>query len=357
MASTTELDRSPALGGAHPRERREQVLVAAELLLAVTAAVGAVGLVTGGVDLGAATDDLPLRSPVLAGIALAVVNGVLPLAVAVGARRRAPWATGGHVAVGVALTGWIVVQVALIGFGSWLQALYGAYGVAVAVLALVHLGAVTAATPSEEGAPDGPDGGPLPFWTPWRVGTLAVAGLFLLGCAGYAYATVTPPGPRSVDVGFARDMTHHHAQALRMATIAVEVTEDEEVRHVASEVLLGQGYQVGFMEATLAAWGHDMGDEHREAMTWMDHPTTLDAMPGLQSEEAIAELSALTGTEFDLRFLAMMGDHHAGGAHMARFAAREAGTERIRALAGQMERHQVAEMGTMDRLAARLAAG
>lgn len=117
-----------------PLRPLQRVLVALELLLAVGAFGGALGLVTGALDLHEAADDLPLASPVLGGIALALCNGVLPLVVATGTLRRAPWASVGHLAVGAALIGWIVVQVAFIGFGSALQAAYLGYGVVVLAL-------------------------------------------------------------------------------------------------------------------------------------------------------------------------------------------------------------------------------
>lgn len=127
-----------------PLRPLQRALVALELLLAVGAFGGAIGLVTGTLDLHEAADDLPLASPVLGGIALALCNGVLPLVVAGGTLRRAPWASWGHLAVGGALIGWIVVQVAFIGFGSALQAAYLAYGVLVLVLGAVDRRAVAA---------------------------------------------------------------------------------------------------------------------------------------------------------------------------------------------------------------------
>lgn len=107
--------------------------------MAVGAFAGAVGLMVGGVDLGDATDDLPFRSPVFGGVALGVVCGVLPAVVAIMAWRRARWAAFGHVAVGVALVGWIVVQIVFIGLGSWLQVGYGLFGLAITALALSNL--------------------------------------------------------------------------------------------------------------------------------------------------------------------------------------------------------------------------
>lgn len=117
----------------------ERVLVGLEVFLAASACLGAVGLITGGIDLGAAASDLPLASPVLGGLALGLVNGIFPTVVAVAALSHSPSARYGHLAVGLVLSVWIMVQVAFIGPVSWLQAGYLGYGLLVTGLALLLL--------------------------------------------------------------------------------------------------------------------------------------------------------------------------------------------------------------------------
>lgn len=115
--------------------RSRLALIWLEVLLVVGAIGGGVGLITGALDLGDATDDLPLRSPVLAGIALVTVNGVLPAVVVVGELRRTSWAHTGHTIVGWSLIGWVVLQVAFIGANSPLQLVYAVYGAVIVLLA------------------------------------------------------------------------------------------------------------------------------------------------------------------------------------------------------------------------------
>lgn len=118
------------------RSAAERTLLWLEGLLALGAYGGAIGLIVGGVDLGEATADLPFGSTAFAGAALAVVNGLLPTVVLVGALRHARWAHTGHWMVGAALTLWIVVQVAVLGWPPhWLQVLYFFYGLAILALA------------------------------------------------------------------------------------------------------------------------------------------------------------------------------------------------------------------------------
>jgi hypothetical protein len=135
-----------------PSQRARTLLLWLEGLLALGAFGGAAGLITGGVDLGPAAADLPFGSTVFGGWALAAVNGVLPTIVLVGALRRATWARLGHHLVGAALIGWIVVQVAFLGWPPhWLQTTYFLYGWAILVLAIVQPRAST--PPTEAAAP------------------------------------------------------------------------------------------------------------------------------------------------------------------------------------------------------------
>jgi hypothetical protein len=109
-------------------------LIGLEVLLALGAFGGAYGLISGTMALEGSSSDLPSNSPVFGGVALAVVNGVLPAVVAYGAARRARWAETGHLVVGVVLMGWILVQIGFIGVVSWLQPALFAWGAVILAL-------------------------------------------------------------------------------------------------------------------------------------------------------------------------------------------------------------------------------
>jgi hypothetical protein len=117
-----------------------RLLLGLEVLLAFGASAGAIALVGGWADLGSATADLPFASTVFAGLALGLINGVLPSLVVAAELRRHPWAARGHLLVGIVLVGWVVVQVAFLGWPPQvLQVVYLAYGCAIAGLALLAL--------------------------------------------------------------------------------------------------------------------------------------------------------------------------------------------------------------------------
>ena len=127
--------------------------VVLEGLLAFAALGGAITLIADGESLGSVADDLPWQSPVLGGIALGVVNVLVPVTAILGTLRGTRWAPVGRVVVGPVLVVWIAVQIAFIGLTSWLQPIMVAYGIALTLLAIrqlprhQHVGSRTAGGP------------------------------------------------------------------------------------------------------------------------------------------------------------------------------------------------------------------
>lgn len=180
------------------------------------------------------------------------------------------------------------------------------------------------------------------------VAVALMAGAYLLGDR----AGDSPPGEESVDVGFARDMGTHHAQAVLLANLLRDRTDDETLRLLATDIALTQQSQIGQMRGWLDTWGRPPTSVE-PPMQWMDHPAG-EAMPGLASDEEIAELTAAKGADAEALFLELMIRHHEGGLHMARVAAEDAEEPYVRALATGMVESQTTDISNMaDLLAAR----
>jgi hypothetical protein len=114
--------------------------------VAISAIGPAVGLVAGAFDFGEKLNHrLPLHSPVLAGIALAIVVGGPSTVVAVRAWRGSAGTRVATLVAGWLLIGWIAVEIGFIREFSFLQVVYGAVGVAYVVVAH-RLHALDAAT-------------------------------------------------------------------------------------------------------------------------------------------------------------------------------------------------------------------
>jgi uncharacterized protein (DUF305 family) len=84
----------------------------------------------------------------------------------------------------------------------------------------------------------------------------------------------------------------------------------------------------------------------------MDHSghTSADGtlMPGMATEEELANLRSLQGTAFDVEFLRLMMRHHQGGLEMAEYAAAHGETDVVRTLARSIAESQTAETRLMS---------
>lgn len=166
------------------------------------------------------------------------------------------------------------------------------------------------------------------------------------------------PGSDSVDAGFSRDMAVHHLQGVEMANVALEGSENPEVRQLAFDISSTQTNQTGRMQGWLSLWG--VSPTGGEPMAWLGaggHGHAMadgGLMPGMATEEELAELRSLSGAAFDVEFLRLMIRHHQGGREMAEYAAEHAEVPAVARLARTIAETQTAETGTMgDMLAAR----
>ncbi len=213
------------------------------------------------------------------------------------------------------------------------------------------------------GRPDGGDhdhgAGPQqrPGRGPLLLVALAAALVGVLGTLWVVHARNAPPTDFGADSGFARDMQTHHAQAVEMAFLVRDRTQDEEVRTVAFDIITSQQQQAGQMYGWLVQWGLDQtgsrppmawaGGEHAAAHTRPD-----GSMPGMATPAQLAELKTATGVEAERIFLRLMIAHHTGGVAMAQAAVAQARTPEVRTLAGAIAAAQSSEIALLKQLLA-----
>lgn len=176
-------------------------------------------------------------------------------------------------------------------------------------------------------------------------------GLGLLG--GWGLFAPRHPGDHSVDAGFARDMSEHHAQAVQMSLLVMQRTDDESVRRLATDIATSQANQQGRMADWLREWGLPMA-RPAERMAWMaahDHDAAdLPAgvpMPGMATPQEIARLTAASGEAAEVLYLQLMTTHHISGVDMARAAAAGAAEPQVASLAQGMADAQGSEIALM----------
>jgi hypothetical protein len=115
------------------------MLIVLETALAVGALYGGIALIARpeGDALGMSADLLagtPFDDYLIPGVLLLAANAGLPLAAAWAALRRWPWAPAGHMAVGLVLIAWIIVQLALVGYATPIQPACLGLGIAILML-------------------------------------------------------------------------------------------------------------------------------------------------------------------------------------------------------------------------------
>ncbi|WP_253885805.1 DUF305 domain-containing protein [Actinokineospora diospyrosa] len=159
------------------------------------------------------------------------------------------------------------------------------------------------------------------------------------------------PGPDSIDVGFSQDMRVHHLQAITLAGMARDRSEDTEVRQLAFDIESTQLDQSGQLSGWLTVWGQPtLSPPDQPHMRWMagahthSDTTGVDLMPGMATSEELMKLRALKGTEFTVYFLQLMLRHHEGGLEMASYAADHARLGYVRNLAQKIASGQQAEV-------------
>jgi len=190
----------------------------------------------------------------------------------------------------------------------------------------------------------------------------AVVAVLLIAAVSYTAGLLTQrddhPAEGSAEVGFARDMSAHHAQAVELGMIAFQNASTPDVRTLGGDIAITQQGQVGIMQTWLKEWG--VGPNGTEpAMAWMpagDQMLNGNLMPGMATREEIAKLKAATGKDVDILFLQYMLRHHIGGVHMVDGILAENPSLQVKDLAQTMKNNQSTEVNVMKTMLTKLGA-
>jgi uncharacterized protein (DUF305 family) len=151
---------------------------------------------------------------------------------------------------------------------------------------------------------------------------------------GAAAADTVRPGPSEADISFMIDMIPHHAQALVMAALVPDRSERREINLLAERMAISQRGEIALMRqwlgdvgadvppadgdggmdhamhgAAAAPGGHGAHGEHAGHGAAEGHAML---MPGMLTDEELAELAEARGDAFDRLFLTFMIRHHEG---------------------------------------------
>lgn len=195
---------------------------------------------------------------------------------------------------------------------------------------------------------------------PFLVSVAAAVALVLAVLGGAWLGSPRHPGDDSVDAGFARDMSAHHAQAVSMSMTIRTRSSATDIRTLAYDIATTQENQRGQMMAWLQTWGLPQA-LHGQPMDWMKKTGHQHAglpkgemllpdgrMPGMASPAELRQLSSATGKPAEVLFLRLMIVHHKSGIEMAQVAQTFASDPLVVRLAGTMVKGQQSEINLMN---------
>jgi uncharacterized protein (DUF305 family) len=203
--------------------------------------------------------------------------------------------------------------------------------------------------PDDDG---GDDDGPvvLPWWQhPVNIVTLLVTAALMAGMIGWMVGDTNSRIAHSqVDTGFLQDMREHHEQAVLMSFIyRTRPDVDPALNTIAREIVVGQSLEVGRMIQLLRDFGESEVNPNDVSMLWMGMSATPGQMPGMATDEELAQLGRLSGRDADELFVELMTAHHRGGIEMADYVTENGRNAEVVEMAAAMasgQRGEIAEM-------------
>jgi len=158
------------------------------------------------------------------------------------------------------------------------------------------------------------------------------------------------------DVNFMAGMIPHHAQAVAMASMAPTQASSPQVKLMCERQLVSQRDEIEIMRMWLRDRGQRVpaanSTRHRMVMNGMEHDML---MPGMLSDDEMAQLAKARGAEWDKLFLKFMIKHHEGALKMVEelFATHGAAQgDDIYAFASDVFADQTAEIERMQKMLA-----
>ena len=147
------------------------------------------------------------------------------------------------------------------------------------------------------------------------------------------------------DVMFLQGMISHHAQAMEMSALVESRSNRETMNLMAERISLSQDDEISMMQDWL-------GERDLEVpSTDAHHADDYNLMPGMLTNEDMAQLEAASGDQFDRLFLEFMIQHHEGALEMVENLLDQRGAAQdpvLYAFTSDVTSDQSAEIDRMD---------
>jgi len=155
-------------------------------------------------------------------------------------------------------------------------------------------------------------------------------------------------------------MATHHAQAVEMAFVVRDASQDRDLRALAYDIIVTQSAQRGVLIGWLQQWGLSQTSS-APRMAWMPGHASAPATPagaaplmhGMATDEELERLRAASGSDAEVLFLQLMIRHHEGGVIMARAILQLSQRNEVVTMAKAIDQGQTVEIALMTDMLAR----
>lgn len=203
--------------------------------------------------------------------------------------------------------------------------------------------------------------------------SLLVAAVVASACASAtAGTTATASAPASnsatastrqsytaADVRFMSNMIGHHAQAIQIARWAETHDASSQLKILAGRIINAQRDEIALMQQWLRERQQPVPEVSETGMM-MGHDSHSMRMPGMLTDEQMAQLNQARGKEFDRLFLTFMIKHHQGAVTMVKELVSSEGAaldDTVFKLASDISADQTTEIDRMQQMLADLLFG
>lgn len=149
------------------------------------------------------------------------------------------------------------------------------------------------------------------------------------------------------DVVFVQGMIQHHEQAIEMADLALagSTNSSDEAMGLAQRIREAQDSEIEMMKSWLEDWGKPM-----TMGSTSDHSMGGSDSAGMMSEQEMASMGQMMGSEFDMTWSESMIEHHRGAIEMANAVKMDGMNADVMKLADQIISGQTAEITEMEQM-------
>jgi uncharacterized protein (DUF305 family) len=164
------------------------------------------------------------------------------------------------------------------------------------------------------------------------------------GLSASATSTDQVAAHNADDVMFAQMMIPHHQQAVEVAAMVPDRSNNPDVIALAAKIAGEQQPEIDTMKALLLQWNVDPNEmSHESGHAGM-------AMTGMVNDATMVRLDSLKGTSFDMLWLQSMISHHQGAIEMAKTEIADGKSADLITLAKNIVAAQQAEIDQMKQM-------